>query len=102
MERHGLLAMGMQTQPGGRQRQVERCVAEKILEPVMELPEARQFLHDEETDSGIVIGRGDKIEFWHLTFQEYLAARYLEGRREKEQLPPSLKITGCMSRSGVR
>ena len=29
------------------------------------------------TDSGIVVNRGAEIRFWHLTFQEYLAARLL-------------------------
>jgi formylglycine-generating enzyme required for sulfatase activity len=47
---------------------------------------AEQFLQEEELDSGIVVGRGEHhIQFWHLTFQEYLAARALAGREERRR-----------------
>jgi hypothetical protein len=42
-------------------------------------------LAEEELDSGIIVGRGDHVRFWHLTFQEYLAARALAARSEDEQ-----------------
>jgi hypothetical protein len=32
-----------------------------------------------------VVGRGNLISFWHLTFQEYLAARAIAGRPDPEQ-----------------
>ncbi|UCG50169.1 MAG: SUMF1/EgtB/PvdO family nonheme iron enzyme, partial [Phycisphaerales bacterium] len=35
--------------------------------------------------SGIVVGRGDDVRFWHLTFQEYLAARAIAARSDQEQ-----------------
>ncbi|MEE8585781.1 MAG: formylglycine-generating enzyme family protein [Acidobacteriota bacterium] len=46
---------------------------------------AEQFLNQEELDSGIVVRRGAGIRFWHLTFQEYLAARALAGLPDKDQ-----------------
>jgi len=36
-------------------------------------------------DSGIIVGRGDYVRFWHLTFQEYLAARALAARSDEQQ-----------------
>ena len=39
------------------------------------LEQSRQFFIPEELDSGTVVARGDDIRFWHLTFQEFLAAR---------------------------
>src|ERR1039457_5946599 len=38
---------------------------------------ALEFLKEEEKDSGIVVNRGADVKFWHLTFQEFLAARLL-------------------------
>src|ERR1019366_4642223 len=35
---------------------------------------------EEETDSGILVSRGNTLRFWHLTFQEYLAAAALASR----------------------
>jgi predicted NACHT family NTPase len=46
---------------------------------------ALRFLDDEELDSGIVVGRGNLVSFWHLTFQEYLAARAIAGRPDPER-----------------
>jgi formylglycine-generating enzyme required for sulfatase activity len=41
---------------------------------------ATSFLNEEEIDSGILVSRGDTLRFWHLTFQEYLAAAALASR----------------------
>jgi formylglycine-generating enzyme required for sulfatase activity len=38
---------------------------------------AEIFLKDEESYSGILISRGNLVRFWHLTFQEHLAAQFL-------------------------
>jgi hypothetical protein len=48
-------------------------------------PTAERFLADEEVDSGIVVSRGHEVRFWHLTFQEYLAARALSARSDDDQ-----------------
>jgi formylglycine-generating enzyme required for sulfatase activity len=86
------LALAMQKAPEGRQVQVSRrWAAEQIAG---ELPDASErkriemaetFLGEEELDSGIVVRRGDDIRFWHLTFQEFLAARAIAARPEQEQ-----------------
>ena len=81
LERLEDLALAMQDAEGGRQTQVPRLWAAKQIAhrwsslPVAErAPAAERFLAEEELDSGIIVGRGHEIRFWHLTFQEYLAA----------------------------
>jgi formylglycine-generating enzyme required for sulfatase activity/predicted phosphodiesterase len=88
----GDLALAMQSDPQGRQVQVtRRWAAERIAhrfgagadgEPV---DRAEGFLADEEVDSGIIVRRGHQLRFWHLTFQEYLAAQALAGRPDGER-----------------
>jgi len=46
---------------------------------------AEKFLEEEELDSGIIVRRGNEVRFWHLSFQEYLAARAIGGLNEKGQ-----------------
>ena len=86
------LALAMQLHPEGRQTQVDKHWAADSI--AGEWPEeraksrigaAQNFLEEEELDSGIVIGRGNQTRFWHLTFQEYLAARAIAGRTEVDQ-----------------
>jgi hypothetical protein len=86
------LALAMQAHPDGRQTQVPRRWAAETLAlewhgaPADEpLAEAERFLAQEELDSGIIVGRGDYVRFWHLTFQEYLAARALAACSSDEQ-----------------
>jgi len=85
---HQELALAMQDHAEGRQVQIPRfdaAVAIAEAWPEADLAKAEAFLIDEELDSGIVVGRGDHVRFWHLTFQEYLAARALaadDARRE--------------------
>ncbi len=73
----GALAFGMQTAAGGRLKQADTDTAIRILKDSAGLParEAREFLAQEEMDSGIIVSRGEgMVEFRHLTYQEYLAA----------------------------
>ncbi|MCH7884306.1 MAG: tetratricopeptide repeat protein, partial [Planctomycetes bacterium] len=87
------LALAMQDHPKGRQTQVTRHWGARAIAPSFrEVPEdervsaAERFLSEEEVDSGIIVGRGEhEIRFWHLTFQEYLAARGLAAQKEKVQ-----------------
>ena len=77
---------------------------------------AQGFLNQEEVDSGIIVSRGPELLFWHLTFQEYLAARTIGGLRDTVQqsllldraqlyrpewrevvLLPSRDMRGCLS-----
>ena len=92
------LALAMHVHSEGRKVQVSRrWGAEAIageFEPGAGMPDAvarqtveraERFLADEEVDSGIIVGRGNEVRFWHLTFQEYLAAKAIGGRGEQEQ-----------------
>ncbi len=89
---HQELALAMQDHPQGRQVQIPRFdAARAIASQWRELPEeerasaAEAYLKEEELDSGIIVSRGNQLRFWHLTFQEYLAARALAGREQEEQ-----------------
>ncbi len=91
------LALAMQNHPDGRQVQVtKRWAAETIAREMNvagqpqgiskdSIEQAERFLDEEELDSGIVVGRGNEICFWHPTFQEYLAAKAIASRLEAEQ-----------------
>src|SRR5258708_5805510 len=70
--------------PRGKQAEIGRSEAARILAPKFrDVPEdqraaaAERFLEDEETDSGILVSRGETLRYWHLTFQEYLTAKAL-------------------------
>jgi predicted NACHT family NTPase len=89
---HQELALAMQDHPEGRQVQISRFeAAQAIGQEWQDVPEnqrtkiAESFLIDDELDSGIVVARGKHVRFWHLTFQENLAARALASRSEEEQ-----------------
>ncbi len=82
-------------QDAGRKRRVQaprRWCAERIEKGLPgknreeRIRSAEGFLTEEELDSGIVVGRGSEVRFWHLTFQEFLAARALAGRQEEAQM----------------
>jgi hypothetical protein len=86
------LALAMQKQPEGRVLQVSKGRAADMLAPQFDaVPKSRrhrmaqEFVEQEEVDSGIVVSRGSETRFWHLTFQEYLAARAIAGLAEKVQ-----------------
>jgi formylglycine-generating enzyme required for sulfatase activity len=86
------LAMGMQNAPGGRAVQVSTARAAEILAPQFttaaqgeRLGRARDFIAQEEVDSGIIVSRGSDVRFWRLTFQEYLAAKAIGGLGECDQ-----------------
>jgi hypothetical protein len=78
------LALAMQSAPEGRQVEVEKGWAAGGLAP-MSATDAQKFIEEEEVDSGIIVSRGAAVRFWHLTFQEYLAARAVAGLEEAEQ-----------------
>jgi formylglycine-generating enzyme required for sulfatase activity len=86
------LAFTMHSDPRGRQTEISPNAAARALAPrFRDLPEddraatAERFLEEEETDSGILIRRGNTLRFWHLTFQEYLAAKVLAGREAERR-----------------
>jgi formylglycine-generating enzyme required for sulfatase activity len=80
------LALAMFTHPEGRQRQIGlRWAAEKLageFKPDGEndaLTQAENLLNAEIVDSGVIVERELRLEFWHLSFQEYLAAYEIGG-----------------------
>jgi formylglycine-generating enzyme required for sulfatase activity len=86
------LALAMQDQPEGRKVELSQGEAADILTshfPGRAEAERRQkaweFIDQEEVDSGIIVSRGSEVRFWHLTFQEYLAARAVAGLADCEQ-----------------
>ena len=80
------LAPAMQDHPKGRQVEEEKGWAEDVLAPrLSDRAAALAFLEQEEVDSGIIVSRGSEIRFWHLTFQEYLAARAIAGLADTAQ-----------------
>jgi len=87
------LALAMQDDPEGRKTQVskrwgaERIAAELAGAPVTKdtVAAAERFLDEEEVDSGIIVGRGNELAYWHLTFQEFLAAKAIASRLDHQQ-----------------
>jgi len=65
--------------------------AEKLASEFSWLPEKERFarallfLEEETADSGIVVSRAGELQFWHLTFQEHMAAQAIAGRMEAAQ-----------------
>ena len=115
------LALYMQNHPEGRQVQLpSRWAAEALAAEFGEragegraAPSRRAvtrssapsgFLDEEEIDSGIVVGRGNEVSFWHLTFQEYLAARAIAGRARARAGDgcSSIRRPGSTGRNGAR
>ena len=71
----GTLALALQRTRRGQNVEIGLGdAAGLILGDFKDGPEAAEtFLEQELTDSGIIIGRGRNLKFWHRTFQEYLA-----------------------------
>lgn len=78
------IALAMFEAESGRKRRVGRLWAAEIIEPHFDQPnEALDFLVREETDTGVLVRRGEgDLEFWHLSFQEYLAAKEIAGKTD--------------------
>jgi hypothetical protein len=81
------LAYTMHSDAKGKQVEIARHAAARVLAPrFREVAEeeqaaaAERFLDEEETNSGILVSRGNTLRYWHLTFQEYLAAKTLVWR----------------------
>ena len=88
----GHLALAMHNNPKGRQVQVSKGWAAEAIAPQFRdaaeaerKQKAEKFLDEEEVDSGVIVSRGSEIRFWHLTFQEYLAARAIAGQGDAAQ-----------------
>ncbi len=80
-----VLALRMFTDSEGVQRRLGRAEAAAAVAPVLlgEAIDPADFLDQEALWSGVLVSRSaGEVEFWHLSFQEYLAA--LELRRDRD------------------
>jgi predicted NACHT family NTPase len=71
------VALRMFEDSEGVQRSLGRREAASVVAPMLGCAprEAEAFLEDEALYSGLLVSRTEgEVEFWHLTFQEYLAA----------------------------
>ncbi|MSV27236.1 MAG: NACHT domain-containing protein [Bryobacterales bacterium] len=82
------LALAMQDAPGKRMVQINKRVAADLFAGVFggTSDEAEVQIEGETQDSGIIVSVGDDLKFWHLSFQEYLAAREIASFGEKKQI----------------
>ncbi len=83
------LALRMQDAPeGGRLVQVNKRTAAELLAREFggSVDTNEELLEKETHDSGIVSSVGTDLRFWHLSFQEYLAAREIASLAEKQQI----------------
>jgi formylglycine-generating enzyme required for sulfatase activity len=82
------LALRMQDRPRGHQVQVnKRSAAELFTREFGGSVDANEELLEREMqDSGIIAAVGSDLRFWHLSFQEYLAARELASLGDQEQI----------------
>jgi formylglycine-generating enzyme required for sulfatase activity/ubiquinone/menaquinone biosynthesis C-methylase UbiE len=88
------IALAMFEAEGGRKRRVGRLWAAEIIQSHFAQPsESLDFLVREETDTGVLVRRGEgDLEFWHLSFQEYLAAKEIAGKTDDPKRGWWLKI----------
>ncbi len=87
------LALSMQDAPAGRVVQInKRAAAELAAQQLGGTVEQNEDSLDRETqDSGIISSVGTDLKFWHLSFQEYLAAREIAGFSERQQVERVVK-----------
>jgi hypothetical protein len=90
----GELALSMHADPEGRKVRVALPWAARALARHFGRGSeaAQEFLEEETADSGIIVTRGGELQFWHLTFQEYLAAQAVAGQVEPKMLFESERI----------
>ena len=60
------------------------------------------LLEREAQDSGIISAVGNDLKFWHLSFQEYLAAREIMGFNEQLLLDTVVTSGKLYHRNGAR
>ena len=80
------LAFEMQNHEDGRRKQVTiEWAGDKLSRKFGGREKAEKFLIAEQADSGIVVSRGRELAYWHLTFQEFLAAAEIWGWEDADQ-----------------
>jgi formylglycine-generating enzyme required for sulfatase activity len=88
------LALGMQDSAEGRRLvQVSKRRAAELLSAEFggSVDANEDLLERETSESGIISSAGAELKFWHLSFQEYLAAREIASLAEKQQIERVVK-----------
>jgi formylglycine-generating enzyme required for sulfatase activity len=82
------LALHMQDAPEGRLVQINRRRAAEFLAHELggSADQNEGLLERETSDSGIVSSVGSDLRYWHLSFQEYLAAREIASFSDQQQI----------------
>src|SRR4051812_44278756 len=83
------LALHMQDMPDGlRLVQLNKRLAAEFLaaEFGASVEATEELLERETNDSGIISSAGSDLRFWHLSFQEYLAALEIGGLGDAQQI----------------
>ncbi len=82
------LALSMQEAPGGRLVQINQRSAAELTAKEFDgtIDENQTMLERETQDAGMLSSVSTDFKFWHLSFQEYLAAREIAGLTEKQQI----------------
>jgi formylglycine-generating enzyme required for sulfatase activity len=83
------LALQMQDASGGRRlTQMNKRSAAELLafDFGRNVEESEELLELEMNDSGIIASVGTDLKFWHLSFQEYLAAREIASLSDSQQV----------------
>jgi formylglycine-generating enzyme required for sulfatase activity len=87
-DRYRELALTMFEAEGGRRNRFGKLSAANKISKHFDggVDEALEFLLYGETEIGVLIGRGEgDLAFWHLSFQEYLAAKEIAGKLDDEE-----------------
>jgi formylglycine-generating enzyme required for sulfatase activity len=110
------VALRMFEDPSGVLKSLGRAEAAEVVEPILgvSFQDALRFLEEEQLYSGLLVSRLEgEVEFWHLSFQEYLAALALSladdfWPRIRPRLHDDrwhevvLLLASCLRRLGVR
>jgi len=82
------LALAMQDAPSGRLVQLNLRQAARSFASEFGGSEdaAEEMLQRETQETGIISSVGSDLRFWHLSFQEYLAAREIASRSDAQQI----------------
>jgi hypothetical protein len=82
------LALRMQDAAGDRVVQMNKRLAAELFDQEFGrgLEESEEQLERETRETGILVSAGADLKFWHLSFQEYLAAREIASLAEAEQI----------------